>query len=121
MPVAPSLGRIDPGTPTCEGDDCPGKNGPGTPGSVTPGGGNDGTDDDTPGSNGGNNPGCNTPGSDGVCPDPPGCPEPDSQRCSGPTCGGCAGIASCGDATMDYGDCASCGNDPANGKPPVLR
>ena len=121
MPVAPALGRIDPGTPTCEGDDCPGKNGPGTPGSMTPGGGNDGTGDGTPGSNGGNNPGSNTRGSDDVCPGPPGCPAPDSQRCSGPTCGGCAGIASCGDATMDYGDCASCNSDPANGKSPVLR
>ncbi len=119
-----------PGTPTCEGDDCPGKNGPGTPGSMTPGGGGGGGDgtgddtpgDDTPGSNGGNSPG-SVPdaSSDDVCPGPPGCPEPDSQRCSGPTCGGCAGIASCGDATMDYGDCASCGSDAANGKPPVLR
>lgn len=113
-------GSTCPGTPSCEGGDCPGKNGPGTPGSMTPGGGDDGPGDETPGSNGGNNPGSQTPGTD-VCPGPPACPEPDSQRCSDAYCGGCGGVLGCGDATMDYGDCASCGSDAANGKPPVLR
>lgn len=106
-------GSSCPGTPSCEGSDCPGKTGGGTPGDDTTG--------DTPGSNGSDTPGSKTPGSDEVCPGPPGCPEPDSQTCSGPTCGGCGGVAGCADSTIDYGGCASCGSGGSGGGGPVLR
>jgi hypothetical protein len=56
-----------------------------------------------------------------VCPGPPNCPEPDSQACSGAACGGCGGVAGCVDATIDYGNCASCGTPSGTGTPPVVR
>lgn len=56
-----------------------------------------------------------------VCPGPPNCPEPDSQACVGASCGGCGGVAGCVDATIDYGNCASCGASSGTGTPPVVR
>lgn len=102
-----------PPTPTCEGGDCPGKNGPGTPGSTTPG-------DDDDGDGDGDNGGASSP-SDEYCPGPPNCPEPDSQACSGPSCGGCGGVMGCIDSTIDYGSCASCGSSSSTGPGPIVR
>ena len=48
------------------------------------------------------------------------CP-PDSALCSGPGCGGCAGIASCVDGTMDYGNCACEAPNSSLGNPDGLR
>lgn len=43
----------------------------------------------------------------------------DSASCSGPNCGGCSGVASCVDNTIDYGSCASC--TPASDPSSVVR
>ena len=101
-------GSSCPGVPACEGGDCPGVPGGGTPGSSSGSSGTSGSD----GTNG---------GSDEVCPGPPNCPEPDSQACTGAACGGCGGVAGCVDATIDYGNCASCGPSNGTGTPPVVR
>lgn len=114
-PGGPGGGTCPP-PPSCEGE-CPGTP-PGTddPGTEGPGG-----DDDVPSTsssssgNSGDNPGTD------VCPGPPSCPEGDSQTCDGPTCGGCAGVAGCVDATIDYGSCASCGSSKGTGTDPVVR
>ncbi len=102
-------GSSCPGVPSCEGNDCPGGQGGGDPGSGSSGtSGSSGSD----GTNGG--------GAE-VCPGPPNCPEPDSQACSGAACGGCGGVAGCVDATIDYGNCASCGSSAGTGTSPVVR
>jgi hypothetical protein len=133
-----------PGVPTCEGNDCPGKKGgtggssgtdgtnPGGSSGTTSGGTTSGgtTSGGTPSggttsggtTSGGTTSGANgtPPGGDEVCPGPPSCPEADSQSCVGAACGGCAGVAGCVDATIDYGSCASCGSS-GSGKGPVVR
>lgn len=102
-------GSSCPGVPSCEGSDCPG-----VPGGGAPGSGSSGTSG-TSGSDGTNGGGAE------VCPGPPNCPEPDSQACSGAACGGCGGVAGCVDATIDYGNCASCGSSAGTGTSPVVR
>jgi hypothetical protein len=101
-------GSACPGVPSCDGSDCPG---------------DDGAPATSKGSNGGANPGGGTSsgGSSEVCPGPPNCPEPDGPACVGAACGGCAGVAGCSDATIDYGACATCGSSPGTGTGPVVR
>lgn len=48
------------------------------------------------------------------------CP-PDTALCSGPSCGGCAGVTSCIDGTMDYGNCACESRGGVLGNPDGLR
>ena len=117
-------GSSCPGVPTCEGSDCPGVPGGGAGGGGSSGSsGSDGTTGSSSGSSGaGASSGSSgAGGGDEVCPGPPNCPEPDSQACSGPACGGCGGVAGCIDATIDYGSCAACGSSNGTGTPPVVR
>jgi hypothetical protein len=121
-------GSACPGVPSCDGSDCPGDDGaPGTSkgsnGGANPGGssGSSGTSGNTGATGGTTSGGTSSGGSAEVCPGPPNCPEPDSQACVGAACGGCAGVAGCADATIDYGACATCGSSPGTGTDPVVR
>jgi hypothetical protein len=113
-------GSACPGVPSCDGSDCPGDDGaPGT--SKGSNGGSSGTSGNTGATGGTTSGGTSSGGSSEVCPGPPNCPEPDSEACVGAACGGCAGVAGCADATIDYGACATCGSSPGTGTGPVVR
>ena len=121
-------GSACPGAPSCDGSDCPGDDGaPGTSkggnGGANPGGssGSSGTSGNTGATGGTTSGGTSSGGGKEVCPGPPNCPEPDSQACVGAACGGCAGLAGCADATIDYGACATCGSSSGTGMNPVVR
>lgn len=92
------------------------------------GGGTGGTAGTGTGTGGGTGSSTGAPGSAGldeeVCEgaddNPAICP-PDGPLCDGPSCGGCAGVASCVDGTMDYGNCACEAPNTSLGNPDGLR